>query len=178
MKRILVIGSPGGGKTTLAIHLSKVLGLPVYHLDKLFWQPGWKPADDATFYDAQREAMSGAEWIIDGNYSRSLNIRLPHADTVVHLDFPRRICIWRIFRRIVTHWGRTRPDMGDGCRERFDLGFVKWVWSFPHRHRPLILAAIERHRSRFNLITLTGPDEVSAFLAELGAPPESDKNLT
>ena len=62
----------------------------------------------------------------------------------------------------------------EAYRQRFDPGFVKWVWSFPRRHRPLVLAAIERHRNRFDLITLTRPGEVSAFLAGLGAPPESD----
>jgi adenylate kinase family enzyme len=90
MKRVLVIGSPGGGKTTLSRELGKLLDLPVYHLDKLFWKPGWALSDDESFRALQRELVSKPRWIIDGNYDRTLDVRLPHADTVIHLDFPRR----------------------------------------------------------------------------------------
>jgi adenylate kinase family enzyme len=167
MERVLVIGSPGGGKTTLSRELGELLDLPVYHLDKLFWKPGWALSDDASFRAAQRNLISEPKWIIDGNYDRTLDVRLPHADTVIHLDFPRHICLRRILKRIRSNWHKTRSDMAPGCPERLDISFLRFVWRFHRDHRPRILGLLEQYRGRIDLVTLSRPSDVAGFLRRI-----------
>ena len=125
MRRILVIGIPGAGKSTLAAGLGAALDLPVIHLDALFWKPGWKETPRDEFRALTAELIKREQWVIDGHYGRSFDVRLPAADTVVLLDLPRMLCIWRVIRRWLTHIGRTRPDMGPGCPEKVDWEFIK-----------------------------------------------------
>src|SRR4051812_36219413 len=94
-RRIAIVGSPGAGKSPLALQLGALLGRPVLHLDRLYWRPGWVEVAQDVF-DAQLEGLVGRnEWIIDGNYSRTLDIRLRRADAAIMLDFSRTLCLYR-----------------------------------------------------------------------------------
>ena len=161
MQRIVILGPCGAGKSTLAQKLGSMLDLPVIHLDQLNWQPGWVMAPTHIFEARVREAVSRERWIIDGNYSGSLQPRLERADVAVLLDFPRWRYIWQVAKRIFTYCGQTRPDMGTDCPERLDWEFIEFVFNFHHHSRPRML-----HRLSF-----AARDEVdrSALAARSGS---------
>lgn len=145
MQRVLVIGPCGSGKSTLAFALGKRLDLPVHHLDALLWLPGWHEMERAEYLRHQEEIVAGERWIIDGTHGSSLQLRLPQADTVVYLDFPIPLCLWRIVRRVWTWRGRTRPDMGEDCPERFDLSFLWYVANWNSGPRVRLHRQLEGH---------------------------------
>lgn len=165
MQRILVIGSGGSGKSTLSKRLGEILALPVIHLDSLYWKPGWVEPDKSEWADEVRRIIARETWILDGNYSGTLPERLEACDTVVFLDLPRLICLWRVFLRLLTHHGKPRPDMPAGCPERFDIGFLLWVWNYPARTRRKLLSSLAACRSTKNVIHLRTRKDVEAFLA-------------
>ena len=135
MQRIMIIGCGGAGKSTLARQLGEKLNLPVVHLDKLFWKPGWEHIPREEFDKLHREALAGEKWILDGNYNRTMEERIRYCDTVIYLDFSCFACLMGVAKRILTTYGTVRPDMGDGCPERIDLDFLKWVWNFNRKKR-------------------------------------------
>lgn len=169
MRRILIIGCCGAGKTTLANELSKRLDLPVVHLDKLWWNPGWIESTPEEF-DARLAAELLREcWIIDGNYKRTLAERLKRADTVFFLAYSRSRCLWQIFRRLREFRGRTRPDLADGCPERIDREFLRFVWGFNRRVLPEIRQLLEQRPAGCTLHEFRTPAETECFLATLPA---------
>jgi adenylate kinase family enzyme len=130
MKRVVIIGCGGAGKSTLAQELGKRTGLPVIHLDSIFWLPGWVEMNRDEFDRKIRAELEKEQWIIDGNYNRTMPERVARCDTIIYLDFPRIVCLYGIFKRLLTNIGKTRPDMGEGCPERIDWEFLKWVWNY------------------------------------------------
>ena len=167
MRRVAIIGSGGAGKSTLARKLGEITGLPVIHLDREYWGPGWTETPTPEWKVRVEHLVKGDEWIIDGNFGGTMEIRLAAADTVVFLDFPRVLCKYRAIKRAVAYRNRTRPDMGPGCREKFDLEFLRWVWQFPGRTVPAIEARLAELSPDVKLLRLTSPKEVEAFLAEV-----------
>jgi adenylate kinase family enzyme len=164
MRRILVIGSGGAGKSTLARRLGDKLTIPVIHLDRLYWRPGWVEPDRTEWAKKIEELISQECWIMDGNYSGTLAERLCACDTVVFLDLPRLTCLWRVLTRALRLHGRSRPDMAPGCAEKLDLAFLLWVWRYPARSRGKVLSLLEAHRSSCNVICLRTPEQVENFL--------------
>jgi adenylate kinase family enzyme len=142
VQRVLVIGSGGSGKSALATRIGARTGLPVVHLDQLYWKPGWvaTPADEWT--RTVTELAARPAWVMDGNYGGTLDVRMAACDAIVFLDVPRFRCLWRVIRRRVRYRGRSRPDMGDGCVEQLNWEFVWWIWTYPRRRRPSVLAKI------------------------------------
>lgn len=130
MRRVLVIGPCGSGKSTLARELAPLLRLPLVHMDQLGWQPGWVETEKAELHARLAEVVAQDAWLIEGNYGSTLALRLVRADTVIYLDFPIRLCLWRLAKRIITHRGRSRPDMPEGCPERFDAAFFWYVMNW------------------------------------------------
>ncbi|GAA0349282.1 DNA topology modulation protein [Bacillus horti] len=167
MKKVMLIGSGGSGKSTLSRRLGEVTTLPVYHLDSLFWKPDWVPTEDIEWDEIQAELSQLDEWIIDGNYGRTMDIRMEAADTIIFFDFPRWLTIYRVIKRRVKYHGKTRPDMTVGCPEKLDLEFLKWIWNFRRDKRPAILDKLEKYSSEKNVIIFQRPAEVTAFLKQL-----------
>lgn len=164
MKRIVTIGSGGAGKSTFARQLSEKLNIEVYHLDAILWKPNWvgTPRDEQK--RIQYELVEKESWIIDGNYGGTLDIRLNTADTIILLDIHRVICLYRAIKRTFQYRNKTRPDMAEGCEERFDLEFLKWIWKFPKTRRTSILEMLEEISEEKNVIILSSPKEVKRFI--------------
>lgn len=143
MKRVTVIGAPGTGKSALSLRLGEVTGLPVVHLDQHFWNPGWvgTPRDECRRIHAG--LLAPDQWIVDGGYSNTLDDRVAVADTVIFLDLPCPVYLWRIVKRTLTTLGHVRPDLAPGCPERFDPDFVAYTWRFKHAQRPGVLAILD-----------------------------------
>lgn len=130
MQRVIVIGPCGAGKSTAAVQLGRLLGLPVHHLDRLHWREGWVESSREELEGTLTPILAGERWLIDGNYGGTMPARIERADTVVYLDYPTWLCLWRAFRRVLRHRGRTRPDMAPGCPERFDAEFFHYILTF------------------------------------------------
>lgn len=146
----MILGSGGAGKTRLALELSERTGLPVVHLDLLFWRPNWQPAPLEEARAAVAAAAEEERWIMDGNFL-GLGLddpRLRRADTVVFLDVPRLRCLWRIVSRRVRDGGRRRPDLPEGCVEGLEREFVLWVWRYPRDNRPRVLELLAELQRR------------------------------
>lgn len=162
-KRIVIIGSCGSGKTTLAIALSRKTNIPVIHLDREFWLAGWEPTPKEQWEEKQRKLLLEDCWIVDGNYGGSLDIRLEKADTVIFLDYNRYVCSYRVIKRWLTNIGKTRVDMAEGCIEKIDPPFIKFVWRFPIDSRYKIINKLKEHKS-VNVIILNNPKETKRFI--------------
>ncbi len=130
MQRVLIIGPCGSGKSTLGRELAPRIGLPLVHMDQLGWQAGWVETEKAELNARLAEVVAQDAWLIEGNYGSTLTPRLERADTVIYLDFPVPLCLWRLIRRIASHRGRSRPDMPEGCPERFDFAFFWYVMNW------------------------------------------------
>jgi len=163
VRRVLIIGSPGAGKSTIAVELARRTGLPVIHLDQHYWRAGWAEPDKESWAADVEKLTAGERWIMDGNYSGTLEQRLKRADTVIDLHLPGWLCFGRVLRRTVSSHGERRSDMAEGCPERFDLYFLWWTlkYSFSSRKR------VEQKLSSFSgkLIKLCSRDDVRRFLA-------------
>lgn len=127
--KIAVIGYSGAGKSTLAARLGDMYGLPVLHLDSVHFLPNWEERELSEKRRIVADFMSGNDgWIIDGNYSAQFRKeRLEQADMIVLMLFDRFSCLWRVIKRYRRFRGKTRPDMGEGCIEKLDFEFIRWV---------------------------------------------------
>ena len=166
MKRVLVIGSGGSGKSTFAVELGRATGLPVIHLDPEYWRPGWEGTPKDEWTSRVEKLLAGDSWIMDGNFGGTREIRMQAADTIIFLDLPRRVCLYRVLKRTIKYYGRSRPDMSEGCNERLDLEFILWVWNYKHRSRKRLLAELERLEGK-SVIILQNQKQVSDLLANL-----------
>jgi adenylate kinase family enzyme len=167
MRKVLVIGSGGSGKSTFAARLGKRTGLPVIHLDTLYWRAGWQATPRAEWAALVDELLSRDAWIMDGNYGGTMERRLAACDTVVFLDLPRTLCLWRVVTRSIRYRGRTRPDMREGCNERLNWEFVRWVWEYPWTSRPGVLQKLSELKRGQRVFHLRSTREVLRFLDAL-----------
>lgn len=165
MRRVLVIGCPGAGKSTLTRALAETLGLPAVYLDRLWWKSGWINRTRAEFDARLDAALAGAAWVMDGNYLRTLPRRLERCDAVLFLDYPRRLCLFRALRRILRWHGRTRPDMAEGCPERLDPAFIRWIWDFHRTQRPRVLELLSAWKGEAHIFR--SPAQCADFLNRL-----------
>ena len=166
MRRILVLGSSGSGKTTFARSVGDQLGLEVIHLDSHYWRPNWVEPSQDTWEQTLVSLLKKENWVMDGNYTSSLPLRLSYADTVIFLDFGRLHCLWRVVGRYRRYKGGNRPELPPGCNEKIDRDFIKWIWDYPRRSRSRIMAVLADSDVK-NQIFLKGPKEVGVYLDKL-----------
>ena len=167
MQRILIIGCGGAGKSTLARALGEKTGLPVVHLDQIWWAPGdWQHMEKEEFDDRLLEEMQKPQWILDGNFRRTLEMRLEKCDTVIYLDFPSLVCLKNWMGRVMKNWGHARADMAEGCTERFDPEFARWIWNFNKNYRDRFYELLNQAEGK-QVIILRSRREVEKFLSGL-----------
>ncbi|HEY0429631.1 MAG TPA: DNA topology modulation protein [Pyrinomonadaceae bacterium] len=164
MKKVLVIGSGGAGKSTFSRKLGEKTNLEVIHLDRLYWKPNWIEPEEDKWRETIRGVLKRDSWVMDGNYSGTLEMRAAASDTIIFLDLPRTICLRRVLKRITLSYGRTRADMAEGCNEKFDLEFLKWVWNYRTRTKPKVEALLESVEKEKTIIRLKSAKEVENFL--------------
>lgn len=169
MRRVLIVGPCGSGKSTLAPIVGTRLNLPVFHMDKINWRPGWVESSKEEIRERLAGIVATDRWLIDGTYGGTLGERLVRAHTVVYLDYPIRLCVARLLRRIWTYRGRTRPDMTEDCPERFDLGFLFYLMRWNSGPRMRLEAKLVGHEDK--MIRLRSPDELENWLDSL---PQAD----
>ena len=166
-KRILVIGPCGAGKSTFSKKLHKLLNLPLIHLDTYYHKPNWGEPKQEDWEKIVRKLANQEEWIMDGNFSDSFDIRIPRSDTIIYLDYSSVRCFLRVLKRNITYYGRTRSDMATGCKENFNLDFLKYVLMFNVRNRSNIYNRLEKIKNTKNVIVLKKDKQVGAFLHQL-----------
>lgn len=170
MQRIAIIGSPGSGKSTLAPKLGEILGIEVIHLDRLYHRPGWAETPKDEWRRMVEDLVRKDSWIIDGNYGGTMDIRLAAADTIVLLDLPRITCLLSTIQRAIRYRRGGRPDMAEGCRERFDreyLEFLKYIWRFPVDRTPRVYERIDEHGKGKQVFILHSRSEIDHFLMDI-----------
>ena len=169
MRRVAVIGPGGAGKTRLALELGRRLELPVVHLDRLYGRPGWEEPSRDEGRAEHAAAIAADAWIADGNYGSTMEERLAAADTIVFLDPPPALCVWRVAVRKARTLGRTRPDLAPGCIERLrpraTLAFWWYVARYRRTRRPGVLERIERHGEGKRVEVLRSRSDVERFLS-------------
>lgn len=145
--KIAVIGCPGSGKSTVAHKLHEITHEPLYPLDKYYWKPGWQRPDKEDFARIHHELCDRPSWIIEGLSTRNFAYRAAQADVIIFLDIPIWRCLYRIFKRAVTGYGKIRDTSATGCPERIpDREFLWYVLQFNRKHRPAIMALCERYK--------------------------------
>lgn len=168
MRRVLIIGNSGAGKSTLARRLGAKLGLPVIHLDVLFWKPGWVERDDAEFEARIAEYQTTEAWISDGDFGGSWPLRMRAADTIVWLDLPPWLCLLRAIGRVWRYRRDARPDMAEGCRETFDPAFYRFILGYNRNVRPRLECALVEHGAHARVFRLRSDRDIETFLARAG----------
>ena len=167
MQRILVIGSPGAGKSTLAQSLSERLNLPLIHLDREYFGPGWTTPSRSEWRERVTALAAQPAWIMDGNYASTFDVRVPRATAIIWLDLPRWRCALSVLWRVAKNYGRTRPDLGVAGPERFDWTFMRWIWSYPEKMRAKTARMLERLRPDQRVYVLRSRSEISGLEASL-----------
>lgn len=161
MKKILIFGSCGAGKSTFAKRLHELLGIEIIHLDQHYWKPNWTKTESEEWQKRIAEFIRGEQWIMDGNYRSTMDLRLPQADTVIWLDFPPVVCFYRLFKRRLKN---NRVDELDGCRERVTFELLKWVlWKFPRENRKDIIKRLESVKNEKAVYVLRSNEDIESF---------------
>ena len=148
MQRIVVMGPPGSGKSTLARRLGARHGLPVFHLDQAYWRPGWVEAPANAFRAEVERLAALPAWVIEGNYTGTIAPRFAAADTVIYLDAPSLLCVFRIVLRTAANRGRVRADAAPGYVERWNPEFLRFAWSWNRTRRARCLALVDGFAGR------------------------------
>ncbi|MDF2890420.1 MAG: topology modulation protein [Clostridia bacterium] len=167
MKKILIIGSGGAGKSTLARKLGDITGIDIVHLDKIFWQPGWVSISREALADKIKAIIPGDSWIIDGNYSGTMELRMEAADAIIYLDFSTIVCLCGIFKRWMMYSGKKRPDITEGCNEKIDWAFFYWVLTYRRRNRKKLLAMLHKYAEGRKIVILKNRREVKNFVDKI-----------
>ena len=169
MKRIIVIGNCGSGKSTFAKKLHKILEIELIHLDNLFWKPNWIETPRPEWIEIVQKTVKQESWIIDGNYNSTLIIRAERADTIIFFDFSRERCLLNALKR--TTKGKLlktkRDDIMRDCNEKYDLSFYKWIWNYNKNVRPEYLKYLEKLREDKKVFVFESYKETDEFLEKL-----------
>ena len=163
----MIVGPPGSGKSTLARALGERTGLPVLHIDKIHWRPGWIERSKAEKTRLCQEAEQQCHWIFEGGHSSTWRSRVARADVLIVLDRPVAVQIWRVLRRAVVSLGRTRPDMAEGCPERLSSlpEFVRYIWTTRRSARDKMRRLAAAAPKTCKVVHLQSDDDVAVFLA-------------
>ncbi|MHA1942850.1 MAG: AAA family ATPase [Candidatus Thorarchaeota archaeon] len=166
-RRIVILGPSGSGKSTVCKRIGRILGIPAIHLDMHFWNPNWVETPKNEWHDKVRKLVTSETWVMDGNYTSTLKMRTDVADTIIFLDMTRRLSYFRVLVRYLKNRGKTRPDVTEGCPEKIDMEFLRWIWTYPRMRKPAILRFLEKLRANKNVYFLHNQKEIEEFLDAL-----------
>jgi len=167
MKRVMVMGCCGAGKSTFSKRLSMITELDLIHLDQYYWKSSWEETDKLEWSKIVKGLTSKPKWIMDGNYGGTMDIRIEKADTVVYLDYSTIKCLWRITKRTLKYHGLVRPDMPEGCTERFDLNFYHYVATYNLVRRKGTLEKLDRLKGEKQILIFKTDKESDNFLKKI-----------
>lgn len=182
MKRVVIVGTSGSGKSTLGAQLATTMAVPFIDLDALNWKPGWQEAPRDLFRDDVRRALTPEDWVVGGNYGKTRDLIWTRADTLVWLDYPLPLCLWRLLKRTVRRIVSQEDLWGTGNRETWHAQFFSrkslflWAISSSQRHKrdyPVLLAQPEY--THLNVIRLHTPAATKRWLE--GVVRESEKMI-
>ena len=160
----MILGCCGAGKSTFSRKLHAKIGLPLVHLDQHFWNPNWVESKPDEWAAKVSELVKPEQWIMDGNYGGTLEIRYERADTIIFLKYGTFRCLSRVIKRIEKYKGQVRPDMPAGCRERYDLHFLWYVANYNRTRSPKILKRLQEFESHKNIHVFNNDQEADRFL--------------
>ncbi len=155
----------------LSRELASATGLPLVHLDREFWKPGWARPEPEEWLATLDRLLGADAWILDGTHADTLDHRLRYADGVVVLDYSRWVSVKGVFTRLMHRSGRRRADLAPGCRNRLDRDYASWVWTYPRETRPQIREALARHADHIDQVTLRNRRDAQRWLDALRAKP-------
>jgi adenylate kinase family enzyme len=171
MKRVMIMGGPGSGKSTLARWLGDLTALPVCHMDHIHHLPDWAPRPLSEKIEMANAIEATDAWIFEGGLSSTYDNRAMRADSLVWLDLPIGLRLWRVTKRLVQNYGSTRPDMAEGCVETFGshtIEFYQWIWQTRQAQRAKIVDLTKRfpHLEVFQLTSRKAVDDFQSQMRE------------
>ena len=172
LRRIMVVGGPGSGKSHVGREIARRTGLPLHHMDQIHYQPGWVPRPMPEKIALARAVEAREDWVFEGNFSATYDERAARADLLVWLDLPVGLRFARVLWRTLRDYGRVRPDMAPGCPEGFHAEtwpFWKWIFTSRRPQRAKILRLIADH-PELAVVHLQRRVDVTGFLATLSTP--------
>ena len=158
MKKIIVIGCPGSGKSTISRALHNKTGIPPYHLDMMYWNADKTTVEKSVFLEQLSVVLKKDEWIIDGNYGATMELRMAACDTVIFLDYPLDVCLDGIKERR----GKPRSDM-PWIETEEDAEFIEFIKSYNEQQKPKVLELLEKYSDK-NIVIFKSREEADAFL--------------
>jgi len=164
MKRVCVVGCGGSGKSTFSQKLGEITGLPVFYLDVHFWQAGWVERKTDEWRSIINELLKEEQWIMDGSFNGTQDIRFAKADTIIFLDLPRYRCMINAMKRVIIYRNKRRIDMAEGCFERFDFDFYKWIWSYKKKYGKIVKERLRKLQYKKEIVILKNYKEMDKYL--------------
>ena len=158
MKKVIVIGCPGSGKSTVSRALHDKTGIPLYHLDMMYWNANKTTVEKSVFLERLSTVLEKDEWIIDGNYGSTMELRMAACDTVIFLDYPLDVCLDGIKERR----GKPRSDM-PWIETEEDAEFIEFIKSYSEQQKPKVLELLEKYGDK-NIVIVKSREEADAFL--------------
>ena len=158
MKKVIVIGCPGSGKSTVSRALHNMTGIPLYHLDMMYWNADKTTVEKSVFLERLSDVLEKDEWIIDGNYSSTMELRMAACDTVIFLDYPLDVCLDGIRERR----GKPRSDM-PWIETEEDSEFIEFIKNYNEQQKPKVLELLKKYSDK-NIIILESREQADAFL--------------
>lgn len=163
MERIMVIGCPGSGKSTFSREFHKITGIPLFHLDMMYWNADRTTVDKVIFRERLLDTLKKSEWIIDGNYGSTIELRLKECDTVIFLDYPLEVCLEGIKERR----GKVRTDMPwVEAEDEEDAEFIEFIKNYNSQSRPHVMELLDKY-SHKKIIIFSNRDEANEFLKQI-----------
>ena len=167
MQKVLIIGCCGAGKSTFSKKLQSILNVELIHLDRYYHKPNWEEPKKEEWERIVNNLIKKPSWIMDGTYIESLDIRIEKCDTLIYLDYSILKCFFRVVKRVFIDYGKKRSDMAPGCKEEFDLEFLKYVLTFNYKNRANIYNILEKVKTTKDVIILKKDKELDSFLSQL-----------